>query len=511
MKEISKRLLAGALGAVLLTSFVGCSSGASSTTPAMTDSTEPAASAPSSESNENPPLTELFTKEQLDSFAQLVTKYKERAGVISDATQSKYMTDQKGNLTVARYYTVLDKRPARNDVASVWHYTAFLSMASHLIAIADSDADRATAAELYAKLVDALNFYKGTTSVTTYTGTNRRTTFYGVNRASTKNGANVANELAVYDDQMWIIMDLMDAYSYTGEQAYMDEAVRLADICLSAWDVGVDAKGNEYGGITWGPAYATKHTCSNAPLISPLVDISNAYAAKGDSEKADFYLSWAKKVYAWTNSHLMNSRGVFGDLLGTTQEKDGDKFVTKDQSTSIDQTAYTYNSGTMLSGAAALYQATGDEKYLRAAEQLAKNTQKVFCVKDRKDEKPDSYPITSDTVWFNFILFQGYVDLANAELARAIASGDQTNMTKFTTCLEYVESMQASIDYAYDNYQKDGFLPRDFVNGWNETSNFDKSKNVMDQASASETYSLLAMFYEGLIETQQAFDAAGQS
>lgn len=503
MKEITKRILAGLLCGSMLVSFAGCGEDSTDGTESETNSS----SATTEQTTNDTPATEepkqsaLFSQEQLDQFAQLAAKYDERAGVIADATKKWYVINESnGDISLARYFTPLAKRPSRSEISSVWHYGAFMSMTSHLIAIADTEEERAEAVELYAKLVKSMDYYKGTANVVTYQGTSR-TTLYCVDRSNTKGNANASGIGAVYDDQMWLVMDLMDAYEYTGNEAYMKEAVRLADVCLDGWDVTLDANGNEYGGICWGPGYQTKHTCSNAPLISPLVDISMAYAAKGDSEKAQYYLEWAEKVYTWTNSHLKNSQGVFGDLLGSDRTQQGNKYVTTSQSSSIDQTAYTYNSGTMLSGAAALYLATGDAKYLTQAESLAKSCKRAFC---NTRGEADNYPITSQTVWFNFILFQGYVDLANAELVRAMTTGD---LSKFNTCLEYVESMQGSIDYAYDNHLKDGFLPRDFVNGWNENSEYDKNKNIMDQASAAETFALLSMFYEGLIEMQQIYAA----
>ena len=40
--------------------------------------------------------------------------------------------------------------------------------------------------------------------------------------------------------------------------------------------------GNVYGGITWGPGYVTKHSCSNGPIVSPLVWLYELYKDKSD-------------------------------------------------------------------------------------------------------------------------------------------------------------------------------------------------------------------------------------
>lgn len=493
MKNTTTRVLCSMLAASTLCSLIGCSGKTPETT---TEGGTGTTTAPATEAGP------LYTPEEVENFRALASTYATRANVISTATRNAYVTTaSNGAITLARYYTVTSRHPAKDDVASVWHYTAFMAMASHMIQIATTDEAKKEYTDLYASLVDSLDFYKGTAPVTTYKGTSN-VTYYGVNRASRKNTANVANELAVYDDQMWIIMDLMDAYEVTGTTAYFKEAVRLADICLDGWDVGVDSSGKEYGGITWGPAYTTKHTCSNGPLIEPLVSISEAYKAAGNADKADYYLKWAIKVYDWTNSHLKNGAGVFGDLLGTDRKKEGGKWVTTSQSSNIDQTAYTYNTGSVLSGAAAIYRATGEQKYLTAAENLAKRALTAFRKTSdggRGSEKypADLYPITSQTTWFNVILLQGFIDLAYAEMDQIKTTG-KGSMKAIT----YIESMRDSIDYAYKNYNDKGFLPRNYVKGWDKSSEFDTKKNIMDQASAAQSYAMLSTFYKTLAEME---------
>ncbi|MGM9636429.1 MAG: glycoside hydrolase family 76 protein [Eubacteriales bacterium] len=491
MKNPIKRSIAALLAGATLCSFAGCNTGS-----------EPASSSEetTSETTTTPveQITPLYTESEIAAFRELVTKYNTRAEAIATATRDAYITTaDNGDISVARYYTITSHRPAQVDIASVWHYTAVMAMVSHMIEIADTEEKKAEYADLYAELVDSLDYYKGSGAVTTYQGTSR-VTFYGVNRASRKNGANVTGDQAVYDDQMWIIMDLMDAYEYTGTLEYMNEAVRLADICLDGWDVGLDADGNEYGGITWGPAYATKHTCSNAPLIEPLVSIAVAYSDLGDATKATYYLDWAIKVYDWTSSHLRNSAGIFGDLLGTSRELVDDKYVTTSQSTSIDQTAYTYNTGAVLSGAAALYVATGDSTYLTAAERLATLAYTNFrsTKSSSGDAYPvDLYPITSQTTWFNVILLQGFIDVAYAEMAKIAVTGSGS-----IKCLKYIQSMQESIDYAFENFNNNNFLPRNYATGWDTSNEFDTNKNVMDQASAAESYAMLSAFYATLAD-----------
>ena len=98
------------------------------------------------------------------------------------------------------------------------------------------------------------------------------------------------------------------------------------------------------------------------------------------------------------------------------------------------------------------------------------------------------YPINSQTTWFNLVLLQGFLDLYEFEPEDALL---------------YIESFQKSLDYAYENYNRDGFLPRNYLSGW-EDSNYDNNKNVMDQASASQMYAMLAIWAQQILDADNA-------
>src|SRR5690606_40663265 len=96
-------------------------------------------------------------------------------------------------------------------------------------------------------------------------------TVYGVNRGNSKGGAQVEGIENVYDDQMWLIREFLEAYKVTGNELFLEKAEYLTAYVLDGWDCTIDENGNEVGGISWGPGYVTKHACSNGPMISPLV------------------------------------------------------------------------------------------------------------------------------------------------------------------------------------------------------------------------------------------------
>src|SRR5690606_23061581 len=113
------------------------------------------------------------------------------------------------------------------------------------------------------------------------------------------------------------------------------KAEYLTDYVLDGWDTTRDQDGHEHGGIPWGPGYVTKHACSNGPIISPLVWLHEIYKTSDAliehryidaadrktrrsamRQKSEYYLEYAKKVYHWQKSNLLNAKGVYTDMMG---------------------------------------------------------------------------------------------------------------------------------------------------------------------------------------------------
>ena len=309
---------------------------------------------------------------------------------------------------------------------------------------------------------------------------------YGVHRAETKGAARVDGINAVYDDQEWIIRENIYAFQLTGDETYLDEALRLCKICIDGWDYTMNpSTKSEYGGIPWGPGYASKHTCSNAPIVMPLVEIYEILHEQGNAN-ADFYLDWAIRIYKYTRATFENKNHLYGDNVGSFRELQGDRYVTTGLAGG-DPKEYTYNTGAMISGACALYRATGEKEYLDyarlsviAAYNSFRSTNSVRVGR----ELVRFYPDDTETTWFNLVLLQGFMDYYEVD-----PNHDE----------KYVMSFQSAMDYAYDQYLKEGFLPRDYLNGWDSNSNYDKNKNVMDQASASQIYAMLAQWHASRI------------
>lgn len=439
--------------------------------------------------NSKTPGIATLTAEDKANYAALATQNTERAHVLASALENLYFDKRSKPMQIAMYVDTTNGN--KKDIASVWHLTAVLSMTSKLWSL-DAGGQGAQYAAQYTNLYDVMQYHKGTADITTYNGTTKRT-MYAVNRASKAGTASLAGIAAVYDDQMWIIRELIYTYQLTGDEAWLNEALSLTEACLDGWDTTLMSNGKEYGGICWGPGYSTKHTCSNAPLIEPLVELYEIFRDEG-RENAEYYLEWAEKIYKWCREHFNTGNGVYGDLIGSSRTEEGvarsKQYVTTSQSNDMDRSAYAYNTGAMISGAAALYRATGTETYLTQAKNSAKAAYREFAIESNgmTQYTARSLGIYNSTVWFNLILLEGYLDLYPYD----------------TNCKIYIDAFQTSLDYAYENYlSNDGLLPRDLLNGWDTKASSpsdanvkpDLNKDVMDQASYAEIYAQLAEFY----------------
>ena len=437
---------------------------------------------------------DTLSKQERDRLEALVESNTEKALLIGNTTIDKYGSNRVPILgyMLSRYYNPYNGNTSES--ASVWHYTAYYSMISRLLDITEGSDANAAFKTLSDQVYAGFAHYSGTADVTTYLGT-YSTTFYGVNRSNTKGGANVAGDQAVYDDQMWIIREMVDRYKQTGDKQYLDEAIRLSNICIKGWDYSLDKNNQEYGGIPWGPAYATKHTCSNAPIIAPLVEIYECLKEIGDNN-ASYYLDWAAKIYSYTKTNLRDNDMLYADLIGYQRiEQTGSNGMKKYASVGyagFDGKQYTYNTGAMISGAVALYRATGQSTYFMDAKNSANAAYSKFCA---KKGQITYYPNDTETTWFNLVLLQGFLDYYECDPK----VGDR-----------YVQSFQTSLDYAYKTHLKDGFLPRDYVGGWDQSSSYDTRKNVMDQASAAQPYAMLAMWAQSKLDADDAKIAAAQ-
>jgi predicted alpha-1,6-mannanase (GH76 family) len=432
-----------------------------------------------------------------------------RAMELTDNAIASHFTGD--GMAMARYYNPYTN--VRSDEkGSVWMYTAAIEAVNAILHGLEAQKNHGNAAlhvqyfnkyaELLDKLVDNADYYMGTFELVSYTQT-KEWSVYGVNRGGAKGTAQVAGIENVYDDQMWLIRELLEAYKLTDNEAYLQKAEYLTEYVLDGWDCTRDGNGTERGGIPWGPGYVTKHSCSNGPLVSPLVWLHELYKDKSDEveyryidatdkqtrktmqvKKSDYYLDFARKVYAWQKSQLLRSDGVYDDMRGgctpgSPQTETIDGTVYRRGTTCQDRVgpAITYNSGTMLSGGSDLFRATGDNVYLEDIGKLSDASFQYFAKLGQTKEGYYTYNVSGFNNWFNGVMMRGYVDVYAAD----------------ETVANYINSFQRNLDYGYDNFVYKGFLPTNLLVGWNRDNGKNNTEGMFSFAFAAE-YAVLARY-----------------
>nr|MBD3621865.1 hydrolase [Sunxiuqinia sp.] len=432
-----------------------------------------------------------------------------RAMELTDHTVSAHFTGD--GMAMARYYNPYTE--VRSDEkGSVWMYTAAIEAVNAILHALQLQKENGNAklykqnfdryAELLHRLYDNAAYYLGTFELTSHTQT-REWSVYGVHRAASKGSAKVEGIENVYDDQMWLVRELLESYQLTSNSEYLEKAEYLTAYVLDGWDCARDANGDEIGGIPWGPGYVTKHSCSNGPMVSPLVWLHELYKDKGDEiihryidaadgktrkskqvKKSDYYLDFAKRIYDWQKAHLLRPDGVYDDMMGgcsprSPQTETVDGVAYRKGTTCKDRVgpAISYNSGTMLSGAADLLRATGDNQYLQDAANLSDASFRYFAKPGQTNAGYYTYDISGFRNWFNGVLMRGYVDI--------YAAHEKVD--------EYINTFQQNLDYGYENFLYNGFLPANLLVGWSADHSKNRTEGMFNFAFAAE-YAVLSKY-----------------
>jgi hypothetical protein len=430
-----------------------------------------------------------------------------RAIVLADGAMANYFTGS--SMSLSRYFNPTNNTRS-SELGSVWMYTGAIEATAAVINALNKE-KTAGDSELYDKyygkysqrlsdLVDNCDYYQGTFTLTSYTQT-KEWSVYGVNRGKDKGSAEVEGVMNVYDDNEWLVRELIEAYKATGQQKYLDKAEYLASYVLDGWDCTLDDSKKPYGGITWGPGYVTKHSCSNGPMIRPLVWLSDHYKNSSEGitylyvasdyhrlsktvKKSEYYLQFAKDIYAWQKGCLLRSDGVYDDMMGgvangevTYETVYGVTYRRHENTRDRVGPPYSYNSGAMLSGAACLYAATGEAQYLSDVKALCNASFTYFAKLGAAKEGYYSYTVSGFNNWFNSVLMLGYVD------AYSVYQGAEP-------C---VASFQNNLDYGYDNFLRSDTLPANILVGWSTTSGNNQIEALTTFAYAAE-YAKLAEY-----------------
>lgn len=224
-----------------------------------------------------------------------------------------------------------------------------------------------------------------------------------------------------YDDNVWLGIDFCDIYAATGDEKYLDEAEMIWKFIESGTD---DVLG---GGIYWCEQKKhSKNTCSNAPGT---VYALKLYNATGDAR----YLEQGRALYDWTKRTLLDTE----DRL---------YFDNMNLEGGIGRAKFAYNSGQMVQAGALLYNATGDESYLKDAQRTAAACHEAFFEDFTPVGGTPFRILRKGNVWFTAVMVRGLADLYAIDGNAA-----------------YLNDVQRSLDYAWEHARDEkGLFQTDF-------------------------------------------------
>lgn len=387
-------------------------------------------------------------------------------------------------MAMSRFYNAFTGNKSE-ETGSVWMYTAAIESVNNILKALQWQKENGIVhlyknhhhryLDMLHKLYEGLDYYKGTFVLTSYTQT-KEWSIYGVHRSRIKNEAKVEGIENVYDDQMWLVRELLQSFKITQDKRFLEHAEYLTSYVLDGWDCTIDENGEERGGIPWGPGYVSKHSCSNGPMVSPLVWLHEYYENKNEpiehrfidvadgvsrkeeqQKKSDYYLLFAKKIYDWQKRHLLREDGVYDDMMGGCNPKNPEikningtdyrvGILCKDRI----GPAISYNSGTMISGASDLFRATADDRYHKEGKELAGSSFGYFAKLDKDIVGCYSYASDGFNNWFNGVLLRSYVDFRTYDPEIA----------------DFIRTFQKNLDYGYEHFLTRGTLPHDLLKGW---------------------------------------------
>jgi len=385
-------------------------------------------------------------------------KYLVRAQILTASTERSFFDKASG---------VLHNNSSNwFSPSGCWDVTALLTMYTKMAAIDKKyvkDADRA---------IYALGFYGRETpdgAFSAYTGkwTARQ---------------NASDGDVYYDDNMWVGRDLVELYRITGDKKYLHHAIVIAEMIIAEGWTDLEEEmfaarfnrdpGGPLGGFYWRFDHEALHVCSNGLAVQFLTQLSHV----ADNGKGESYLGYAQKCYRFLR-YMEHDNGAFWDLMRFHKDEENNI-------TGIDARAggcFSYNSGTPISSAVELYKATGDEVYLEDAMRWGRGADAFFA----KNSPAEGVKAFTDLPWFREILLMGYIDLYEFD----------------ADALGYIENMEGSINYGYENHRLNGVLgwhkniiPRDWVDGFRDEDAM-KSAVALEQIPCAGIYASLARFY----------------
>ena len=170
------------------------------------------------------------------------------------------------------------------------------------------------------------------------------------------------------DDNEWLAEDFLDWSDLTGAHTARVRAVAIFNAVVDAWD---DVSSHPCsGGVFWtkSPANRDRNTVST---VNGAVVGLRIYAATKQAR----YLTWSKRMLAWTDKCMLVSDGLYADHI--------------DLRGTVDGTHWSYNQGGVIGADVLLYIVTGDTQALARAELIADAALAYFAGRWMSGEPPE--------------------------------------------------------------------------------------------------------------------------
>lgn len=317
---------------------------------------------------------------------------------VGDSIFQQYTNDQleltfndfwKNTSNIHPNATLNDQREGMYD-ATLWDYSAYFTAGIRNLRIQQQD-DKSRAQ--YDKIISGMDWYLS----------RNRNDDYLV--YASENGNETP---AFYDDNIWVLLGFIDSYKLTNNVEHLNKAKDIMEYIFTGWVTNIENDPYE-GGLLWrefprdannnflftgGPI--ARNTCINGPAAMAGALL---YQLTGDQK----YLDWAIQIYDWTVKYLRAPSGLYYDNIS----------LYADGTFRLDETVFTYNTGTMISAGVYLYEITKEESYLNDAIKSADIYQRAKST-DSPSGKGKLYLAESEP-WFRVYLFLGYLDLAKLD------------------------------------------------------------------------------------------------